>query len=69
MPISMIECNTPYVITRLTGKDDIKHHLERLGCTVGESVRVISKINGNVIIAVKGTRLALDESLARHIMV
>lgn len=69
MPVTVIELDTPYQILKIKGNDETKHHLERLGLIEGETITVISKIKGNVIIAVKGARLALDQKLAGHILV
>ena len=67
MPISFADIGSTYLIKEVTGKQETKQHLENLGFVAGEPVKVISKISGNVIIDVKGTRLALDRNLASKI--
>ena len=44
-------------------------HLRDLGFIKGTEIRVISHVNGNLIIDIKGTRLALESSLANRIFV
>ena len=34
----------------------------------GQEVTVVSSLNGNLIINVKGSRIALDETMARRVM-
>lgn len=43
--------------------------LANLGFVAGAEVVVLSKIGGNVIVNVKDSRVAVNEDMARHIMV
>ncbi|MBR2765533.1 MAG: ferrous iron transport protein A [Blautia sp.] len=67
MPITMANPSEEITITRITGKDDTRHHLHELGLVEGDTVTVVSKNGGNIIIQSKGVRLALDEKLASRI--
>ena len=58
----------PSVIRKITGKDDVRQHLAELGFVAGQEVTVVSSLNGNLIINVKGSRIALDETMARRVM-
>lgn len=40
-----------------------------LGFVVGSEVTVISAIGGNVIVNIKDSRVAINQDMARHIMV
>ena len=44
-------------------------HLAELGLVLGEEVKVVSTLGGNVILQVKDSRIALDRELANRIMV
>ena len=44
-------------------------HLENLGFVPGEQIVVVSRIGGNLIVNVKGSRVALSSELAKHITV
>ena len=44
-------------------------HLKNLGFVENETVSVIQSIQGNLIVEIKGVRIALDKSLANRIMV
>jgi len=52
-----------------SGNPEIKKHLENLGFAVGGTATVITSLNGNVIVNVKNTRIALDADMARRIMI
>ncbi len=69
MPISMGTAGSTYVIQKLTGSSDVKSHLNAMGFNPGTEVTVVSKISGNVILAVKDTRVAVNEEQASHIHV
>ena len=69
IPITMAEIDETVYIQKITGKDKVRQHLAELGLVVGEPVKLLSKINGNVIISVKDGRIALDGELANRIMI
>ncbi|MBP5183845.1 MAG: ferrous iron transport protein A, partial [Lachnospiraceae bacterium] len=46
-----------------------KKHLEDLGFNVGGEVSVINTLGDNLIVKVKGSRVAVSDELARRIMV
>ena len=68
MPLRLAPIGTPSVIRKITGKDDVRQHLAELGFVAGQEVTVVSSLNGNLIINVKGSRIALDETMARRVM-
>ncbi|MCI6088782.1 MAG: FeoA family protein [Absicoccus porci] len=69
MPLSLADMNTVYVVKRVTGNDQIRKHLATLGFVEGAEVQVVQSIDGNLIVEVKNVRVAIDESLARRVMV
>lgn len=69
MPITLISPGVREQIKKITGRDEIRRHLADLGFSVGTYVTVVSEINGNVILNVRDSRIALDKSLANRIMV
>lgn len=69
MPLSFANPNEENIIKKIDGSPQVKRHLENLGFVVGGSISVISAINGNVIVRVKETRVAISDEMARKIMV
>ena len=67
MPLTMADPGVDQLIKKVGGREDTRKFLENLGFVAGEPVKIISKISGNVIIEVKGTRIALDRTLASKI--
>ena len=69
MPLSMACAGETNYIQKITGKDEVRRHLEVLGFVIGESVTVVSEINGNMILSIKNSRIALVKTMANSIMV
>jgi ferrous iron transport protein A len=69
MPLSYATPGEESVIRKVSGSPDIKKHLENLGFVVGGSVTVITATNGNVIVKVKEARVAINDEMARRIMI
>lgn len=69
MPLTMANDGEVVTIRRITGSDAVKQHLAEIGFVIGETVKVISKNGGNLILQVKDGRIALDASMANRIMI
>ena len=69
MPIALAPVNVNMRVVRVLLDEKTKKHLESLGILVNSSIKVISSVNGGVVIAVKEGRLALDRSIASKILV
>jgi ferrous iron transport protein A len=69
MPLNLAVPGEENIIRKLGGSPELKKHLEDLGFVVGGTVTLISVLDGNVIVNVKNTRVALDAELTRRIMV
>lgn len=69
MPLTVADKGRTFRIYKVGGKDDTQRFLESLGFVVGATVTVISEINGNMILKIKDSRVALDKKMASRIMV
>ena len=56
-------------IKKITGNTETKKFLNSLGFVIGEGITIVSDLGGNLIVNIKGTRIALDKSMASRIMV
>ena len=57
------------VIRKIGGKEETRLFLERLGFVVGAIVTVVSEIQGNLIVNVKDSRVAIGKDMASKILV
>ena len=69
MPLSYANPGEESVIRKIGGSPEVKKHLENLGFVVGGYVTVITALNGNMIVKVKESRVAINDEMARKIMV
>lgn len=69
MPLAMAEPGAELYIKKIGGRDDVRQHLSQLGFVAGGMVRVISAIGGNIIVSVKGSRIAISREMAMKIIV
>ena len=69
MPLMLAGIGEENTIKKIGGSPEIKKHLEDLGFVVGGSVTIVNALGGNVIVNVKGSRVAISEEMARRIMV
>lgn len=69
MPIVYANPGEENIIKRIGGNSEVKRHLEDLGFTPGGRVTLISILNGNIIVKVKESRIALSEDMARRVLV
>ena len=69
MPLAFASPGDETTVKKIGGNQEIKKHLENLGFVVGENVTVITSLNGNIIVKVKESRVAISEEMARRIMV
>ncbi len=69
IPLSYATPGEEFVIRRIGGSPEVRKHLENLGFVAGGSVKVITALNGSVIVKVKESRVAIDEEMARKIMI
>ena len=56
-------------VSKIRGGAELRQHLAELGFVEGAEVKVISRVNGDCIVSVKGARLALNRTMSSHVMV
>ena len=69
MPITMASVGEANTIRKVGGNEETKRFLENLGFVAGAEITVVSAIGGNVIVNIKDSRVAINQDMARHIMV
>ena len=66
--VSIIPTGSVATIAKVRGKGDLHHHLENLGFVEGAQVKVVSEQNGDIIVEIKGSHVALNRQVATHII-
>lgn len=69
MPLSMVGTGGENIIRKVGGNEETRKFLENLGFVAGGTVSVVSEIQGNLIVNVKDSRVAIGKDMANRIMV
>ena len=69
MPLNLASTGEIYSVKRIGGKPEVRRHLADIGFTIGDTVSVITEQNGNIIVKVKETRIAVSKEMATKIYV
>ena len=69
MVLSEVSKAGTYHVKQLKAGGDLARHLQDMGFLPGEPITVVSHFDGNVIVNVKGTRVALSDLMAKSILV
>lgn len=69
MPLTMARAGEEREIKRIGGKDEARRFLESLGFVVGAVISIVSEMNGNLIVNIKGSRVAISKEMANKIII
>lgn len=70
LPLSMSSAGDKVLVQRVGGTDEVRQHLADLGFVPGTQVTVVANTGeGNIIVKVKDTRLALTSQMASKVQV
>ncbi|HCO62184.1 MAG TPA: ferrous iron transport protein A [Clostridiales bacterium] len=69
MPLTMLGNGQECTVQRITGKDEVRAFLKSLGFVEGGTVSVVNEVGGDLIVNVKGSRIALSRGMANRILV
>lgn len=69
MPLTMAAAGEEYKIVRISGRDDTIRFLNNLGFVVGAEIRIVTEMNGNIIVNIKESRVAIGKDMAKRIAV
>ena len=69
VPLIFANSGDCLIIKKVGGNRDTKKRLENLGFVVGGEISVISENDGDLIVSVKESRVAVSREMAEKIMV
>ena len=69
IPLSLASSGEENVIKRIGGNAEVKQHLADLGFVVGAKVTVVSEVDGNLIVNVKESGVAIGKQMAAKIFI
>ncbi|MDR0540467.1 MAG: ferrous iron transport protein A [Spirochaetaceae bacterium] len=69
MPLTLSKRGVTAEVNRIGGPEAIRKRLESMGFCAGTIVTIVSELDGNLIVGVKESRVALSRELASKIFV
>lgn len=69
MPLTLAVIGEENIIKKIGGNADVRAHLQNLGFVSGAVVSVVSSMGGNLIVKIKGSRVAVSKELAQKIFI
>ena len=68
MLLTLAEIGNTYIIKKINGTSDIRQHLESLGFVVGASISIINSSEGDLVVNIKESRIAINREMAANIL-
>lgn len=68
LPLSLVRPGSTVTVSAVQGAAESRRQLGDLGFVTGGQVSVVSARDGDLIVSVKGARIALDRGTARRVM-
>lgn len=69
MPLTMMRTGEEATIVKVSGKEETRKFLETLGFVKGSVIQMVTSMNGNVIVNIKESRIAISKEMANKIMI
>lgn len=69
MPLSLIKLESEVHVNRISGNDKTRTFLTNLGFVPGTPIRIVSEVNGDIIVKVMDSRIAISKEMASKIIV
>ncbi len=69
MPLTMAKIGEINIIKRIGGREDTRRFLYNLGFVEGGEICVVTSVGGNVIVDIKGSRVAVSREMALKIII
>lgn len=68
LPLAMASEGQTVTVARVRGPQDLRQRMAEMGFVQGAKVKVVSRVNGDVVASVKGATLALNRDMAMRVV-
>ena len=68
LPLAVASEGQTVMVARVRGPQDLRQRMAEMGFVQGAEVKVVSRVNGDVVVSVKGATLALNRDMAMRIV-
>lgn len=68
LPLAMVNEGDQVTVSRVRGAADLRQHMAELGFVPGATVKVVSHVDGDVLVSVKGASFGLSRQMSMKII-
>ena len=68
VPVSLAKVGETGIVVKISGNPEVRKFLSDLGFTIGTRISTVSDLKGNKILSVRGSRIAIDSTMASKIL-
>ncbi len=68
LPLAMVGEGSDATVLKVRGTRELRQHLAELGFVEGATVKVVSRVNGDVLVSVKGATFGIGRDMAMKIV-
>lgn len=68
LPLISAQAGETITVRQIRGKDELRQHMAEMGLTVNSKITIVSIVNGNMILNIKDSRVAIGRQMAMRIM-
>ena len=68
LPLAMVGAGETIRVLKVRGGATLRQHLSEMGFVEGAEVKVVSRVNGDVVVSVKGSTFGIGRDMAMRIV-
>jgi len=68
LPLAMASEGQTVMVARVRGPQDLRQRMAEMGFVQGAEVKVVSRVNGDVVVSVKGSTFGIGRDMAMRIV-
>lgn len=68
LPLAMVSEGQTATVLKVRGSQGLRQHLSEMGFVPGAEIEVVSRVNGDVLVSVKGATFGVGREMAMHVV-
>ena len=68
LPLAMVSEGQTATVLKVRGSQDLRQHLSEMGFVPGAEIEVVSRVDGDVLVSVKGATFGIGREMAMRVV-
>ena len=68
LPLAMVSEGQAATVLKVRGSQDLRQHLSEMGFVPGAEIEVVSRVDGDVLVSVKGATFGIGREMAMRVV-